>query len=150
MSSLRVGVIGVGYLGRFHAQKYATLANVELSGVYDVDPERAQLVAAECGCAVFDDAASLIDAVDALSVATSTPSHYELVAASLAANRHVFVEKPISETSAQAGELVRSAAARDLKLQVGHIERFNPALLSARARLTGVQFNECHRLAPFK
>lgn len=150
MSAVRVGVIGVGYLGRFHAQKYATLANSELIGVCDADPERAQLVAAECGCEVFADAASLINATDAVSVAANTPSHYELVAASLAAGRHVFVEKPISETSKQARELVEAAASHRLKLQVGHIERFNPALVAARAHMRDVRFIECHRLAAFK
>jgi predicted dehydrogenase len=150
MSALRTGVIGVGYLGRFHAQKYATLAHAELVGVFDVDSERAQLVAQECGCEVFADAASLIDAIDAVSIAANTPSHYELVAASLAADRHVFVEKPISETSSQARELVTAARERNLKLQVGHIERFNPALLAAREHMRDVRFIECHRLAAFK
>jgi predicted dehydrogenase len=150
MRQLRVGVIGVGYLGGFHAQKYAQLANVELTGVFDVDAARAASVAAENGCSAYADAQSLIAAVDALSVATNTPSHYDLVTSCLAHNRHVFVEKPIAETSAQAAKLVQAAADKNLKLQVGHIERFNPALIAAREHMRDVRFIECHRLAAFK
>ncbi|MGD8324070.1 MAG: Gfo/Idh/MocA family oxidoreductase, partial [Gammaproteobacteria bacterium] len=150
MRPLRVGVIGVGYLGRFHAQKYTQLAGVELIGVFDVDSARAQSVASETGCTAFTSAAELIADVDALSIATNTPSHYELVEASLEGGSHVFVEKPIAETSAEAARLVRLAANRDLKLQVGHIERFNPALIAAREHMHDVRFIECHRLAAFK
>jgi predicted dehydrogenase len=150
MSQLRVGVIGVGYLGRFHAQKYAQLADVELTGVFDVDAARARSVAAESGCAAFADAQTLIAAVDAVSIASNTPSHYDLVAACLKGDCHVFVEKPITETSTQAAELVQLATQRNLKLQVGHIERFNPALIAAREHMHDVRFIECHRLAAFK
>ncbi len=150
MSRLRVGVIGVGYLGRFHAQKYAALADVDLVGVFDVNAARARSVAAETHCRAFSDADSLIAAVDALSIASNTPSHHALVAACLAGNCHVFVEKPIAETSAEARTLVQAAARANLKLQVGHIERFNPALIAAREHMHDVRFIECHRLAAFK
>lgn len=150
MSLLNVGVIGVGYLGRFHAQKYAQLPDVNLVGVFDVDKARAASVAAECDCDAFADSASLIAAVDALSIATNTPSHYELAGSCLAENRHVFVEKPIAETSTEAGKLADIAAQNQLKLQVGHIERFNPALTAAREYMRDVRFIECHRLAAFK
>jgi predicted dehydrogenase len=150
MSALRVGVIGVGYLGRFHAQKYARIEDARLIGVFDLDAARAKEVAAETGCAAFADPDELIDAVDALSIATNTPSHHDLVANCLGRGRHVFVEKPIAETSAQAAALVALAAQESLKLQVGHIERFNPALIAAREHMHDVRFIECHRLAAFK
>lgn len=150
MSKLRAGVIGVGYLGRFHAQKFAQLADAELVGVFDLDADRAQAVAAECNCRAFPDPASLISETDALSIAANTPSHFDLVMACLAQDRHVFVEKPIAESGEQAAALVREADMRGLKLQVGHIERFNPALLAAREHMNNVRFIECHRLAAFK
>jgi predicted dehydrogenase len=150
MSNLRVGVIGVGYLGRFHAQKYAQLTDATLIGIFDLDPERAKSVATETNCRAFDDVDALIDATDALSIASNTPSHHDLVARCLAKGRHVFVEKPIAETSEQAAALVKAAAKNNLKLQVGHIERFNPALIAARKHMHDVRFIECHRLAAFK
>lgn len=150
MSKLRAGVIGVGYLGRFHAQKYAQLDDVELIGVYDSDADRAQTVAEELGCRRFDTHAELAAAADAVSIAANTPAHYPLVRECLEADCHVFVEKPITETSREAAELADLAQARRRQLQVGHIERFNPALIAARDHMHDVRFIECHRLAAFK
>jgi len=150
MRALRVGVIGVGYLGRFHAQKLAELPDAELLGVFDADQARAQAVAEELGCRAFADYGELTAAADAVSIAANTPAHYALVRASLEADCHVFVEKPITETSSEAAELVQLAAQRRRQLQVGHIERFNPALLAARDHMHDVRFIECHRLAAFK
>jgi len=150
MSTLRTGVVGVGYLGRFHAQKYAQLDEVTLIGVCDADPRRGAEVAAELGSAAFEYPMELFDQIDAVSIAANTPAHFELVRDALNAGCHVFVEKPIAETSAQASELVRLAATNGLKLQVGHIERFNPALTAALQHVKNVRFIECHRLAAFK
>lgn len=150
MNAVRAGVIGVGYLGRFHAQKYAQLDEVRLVGVCDANAQRASEVAGEIGCQVFEYPEQLFDRVDAVSIATNTPAHFALVQAALEAGCHVFVEKPIAETSAQASDLVRLAQARGLKLQVGHIERFNPALIAALRHVNNVRFIECHRLAAFK
>ena len=150
MSKLRAGVIGVGYLGRFHAQKYAQLEDVELIGICDTDKGKAEAVAAELGCRRFDDPASLAAVADAVSIAANTPAHYELVRLCLQAGCHVFVEKPITETSREAGRLVELAAAARRQLQVGHIERFNPALIAAREHMHDVRFIESHRLAAFK
>jgi predicted dehydrogenase len=150
MSVLRAGVIGVGYLGRFHAQKYAQRHDVTLTGVFDLDAARAESVAQETGCDAFSDVAAMLAEVDAVSIATNTPAHYRLAADALVAGCHVFVEKPITETSVQAADLVRLAAQRDLRLQVGHIERFNPAFVAAREYMHDVRFIECHRLAAFK
>jgi len=150
MSRVRVAVVGVGYLGRFHAQKLAALEHAELVGVCDADVDTAARVAAETGAAPFTDAADLLGRIDAVSIAATTSAHYALARRFLEHDVHVFVEKPITQTSAEAAELVALAAARRRVLQVGHIERFNPALLAAREKLGDVRFIESHRLAAFK
>jgi predicted dehydrogenase len=150
MSQVRTAVVGVGYLGRFHAQKHRALDDVELVGVCDRDAERARAVGAELGAAVFTDFRELLGKVDAVTIAASTSEHFALAKFFLEHDIHVLVEKPMTRTSAEAAVLCELAAKRDLKLQVGHVERFNPALVAARATLTTVRFIECHRLAPFK
>jgi predicted dehydrogenase len=149
LTATRVGVVGVGYLGRFHAQKYAQNPGAVLIGVSDISASAGQAVADELGCAYFPDYRELAAAVEAVSIAASTRAHYGLGKYFLEHGIHVLVEKPMTETSAEAAELTRIAEARGLKLQVGHIERFNPALLAAREGLDGPRFIECHRLAPF-
>jgi predicted dehydrogenase len=150
MSRVAMAVLGVGYLGRFHAHKLADLASVELVGVCDIDASVAAEVGAELGTASFASPAELVGRIEAVSIATSTSAHFELARFFLEHGVHVFVEKPITRTSEEAAALVQLAARRDLKLQVGHIERFNPALLAARSNLKDVRFIECHRLAAFK
>lgn len=150
MKKIRAAVIGVGYLGRFHAQKYASLDDCELVGVADSDPEAAARVARELGTQPFADYRRLFGQVDAVSVVTPTPSHAEIAAGFLDAAAHVLVEKPITETGEQAQRLIDLARARGRVLQVGHLERFNPAILAAESLLTSAGFIECHRLAPFK
>lgn len=151
MSQLRTAVVGVGYLGRFHAQKHRALADsIELVGVCDRDPERARVVAAEVGTMAVTDYRELVGKVDAVTIAASTSEHFALARFFLERGVHVLVEKPMTRTSAEAAVLTELAAARGLKLQIGHVERFNPALLAARETLTTVRFIECHRLAPFK
>ena len=150
MSKLRVAVVGVGYLGRFHAQKYRALDAVELVGVCDVDSAAGQGVARELGTRFFADHRELVGKVDAVTIAASTAAHFPLARFFLEQGVHVLVEKPMTRTSADGAVLTELAEARGLKLQVGHVERFNPALVSARQTLTTVRFIECHRLAPFK
>jgi predicted dehydrogenase len=150
MKPIRVAVIGAGYLGRFHAQKYQAASRAQLVAVCDLDAEVGQAVAAEKVALFVSDYVSLVGAVDAVSIAASTPAHFALGQFFLEAGIHALIEKPITETSAQAAMLTALAAARGLKLQVGHIERFNPALLAAREGLESPTFIECHRLAPFK
>lgn len=147
---LRVGVIGVGYLGRIHAEKYLALPEAELVGVSDQRLGEGAEFAASCGVDFFADPRDLIGRVDAVTVATSTPAHYEIGKMCLENGIHVFVEKPLATTSAQARELTERAERAGLKLQVGHVERFNPALLSARDKLGAARFIECHRLASFR
>lgn len=147
---LRTAVVGVGYLGAFHAQKYAALPQAQLVAVCDLDIERSRELAAELGTDFLTDYRELEGAVDAVTVATHTAAHFEIAKFFLERNVHVLVEKPMTRTSDEARQLTELAAGRKLKLQVGHIERFNPALLSARENLDAVRFIECHRLAPFK
>ena len=150
MKKIRAAVVGVGYLGRFHAQKYASLADCELVGVVDADVEVARRVANEVGTQTLDDFRQLFGKVDAVSVATPTPSHADIASGLLLHGAHVLVEKPIAETVAQARQLVELARRQGRVLQVGHLERFNPTILAAEPMLTNSRFIECHRLAPFK
>jgi predicted dehydrogenase len=150
MEKIRAAVIGVGYLGRFHAQKYALLEDYRLVGVVDSDPEAAARVAGEVQAPAFADFRQLLGKVDAVSIVTPTPTHYEIARAFLEAGAHVLVEKPISESTEQAERLVGVARQHGRVLQVGHLERFNPAILAAEPLLTRPLFIECHRLAPFK
>lgn len=150
MSSLRTAVIGVGYLGNFHAQKYAALEGVELVGVVDASPDRAAEVAAACGCGSFTDYRDLIGKVDAVSVVVPTQYHYEVAREFLAVGVHVLIEKPITVTIEQADELIALADTNRLVFQVGHLERFNPVMMAAEEVLNEPLFVESVRIAPFK
>ncbi|HUQ52574.1 MAG TPA: Gfo/Idh/MocA family oxidoreductase [Gammaproteobacteria bacterium] len=150
MSKLRTAVVGVGYLGRFHAQKHRLVDGVELVAVCDRDAERGRSVAAEVATNALQDYRELVGRVDAVTIAATTAEHFTLAKFFLENGVHVLVEKPMTRTSAEAAILTKLAAERRLKLQVGHVERFNPALVAARETLTTVRFIECHRLAPFK
>jgi len=145
----RVAVIGVGYLGRYHAQKYARAEHAELVGVCDLNETAGQSVADETGCSFFANYQDLLGTVEAVSIAATTSAHHELSRFFLEHDVHVLVEKPMTVTSTEAADLTELAETKGLKLQVGHIERFNPALLAARAGLDRPSFIECHRLAPF-
>lgn len=147
---VRIGVIGVGYLGRFHAQKYAAMADVDLVGVADVDPARARQVADECATQPFADYHSLLDRVDAVSIVVPTSLHHEVAKACLRQGVDVLVEKPVTTTLAEADDLIRLARDQRRILQVGHLERFNPAVLAMQPLLTHPLFIEAHRLNVFK
>jgi predicted dehydrogenase len=147
---LRTAVIGVGYLGRFHAQKYAQLPRSRLVAVVDANEAAAANVAAELGVEALGDYRDLIGRVDAVSLAVPTPLHHGIGCALLGEGIHVLVEKPIATTTAEARDLIAVAKARGCVLQVGHLERFNPAIVAAVARLKTPRFVESHRLAPFK
>ncbi len=146
---LRVGVIGVGYLGRFHAHKYAVQPRVTLVGVVDIDPARAAQVAAECQTAAFADYRDLFGRVDCVSIAVPTQLHGIVAREFLTRGVDVLVEKPLTATVAEGREVVELAARNRLVLQVGHLERFNPALRSLRDIVTAPRFIECYRVAPF-
>jgi predicted dehydrogenase len=150
MKKIRAAVIGVGYLGRFHAQKYAQIEGCDLVGVVDTDGSSAARAAAETGARACSDYREMLGRVDAVSIVTPTPTHCEIGAAFLQAGAHVLVEKPIAENLAQAERLLRAARQHERVLQVGHLERFNPVILAAEPLLTAPRFIECQRLAPFK
>ena len=149
MKKLRVGVIGVGYLGQHHARLYASLPNATLVGVADLDKARAKQIAERHGTLAFTDARALLERVEAVSVAVPTTAHHAIVKDSLEAGTHVLVEKPIAVTSAEAHELVSLARRRRRVLQVGHVERFNPVMAAVRPSIGKPGFIECHRLSPF-
>jgi predicted dehydrogenase len=150
MQKVRVAVIGVGYLGKFHAQKYAADSCCNLVAVVDVQEATCRELAAQLGITALTDYRALLGRVDAVSIATTTPHHYPIAKEMLMAGIHVLVEKPITETPVQARELIELAKRTGSVLQVGHLERFNPAILAAEPFLANPQFIECHRLAPFK
>jgi len=147
---VRTAVIGVGYLGRFHAQKYAQLEGSKLIGVVDQNHQAAQAVGAELGVPALNDYRELLGKVDAVSLAVPTPLHHAIGRELLDSGIHVLIEKPIATTTQEAQELIDIARKRQCVLQVGHLERFNPAIVAAVARLKTPRFVESHRLAPFK
>ncbi|WP_116810973.1 Gfo/Idh/MocA family protein [Steroidobacter cummioxidans] len=147
---LRTAVIGVGYLGRFHAQKYAQIAGSTLVAVVDANADACAKVAAELGTKAVHDYRELFGAVDAVSLAVPTPMHHAIGCELLKHGIDVLIEKPIATTVEEARELVDLARTHKRILQVGHLERFNPAVLAAAERLQTPRFVESHRLAPFK
>jgi predicted dehydrogenase len=150
MKKIRCAVIGVGYLGRFHAQKYADLHNAELVAVCDVDETKAIEVAHRLGTQAVQNYRDLIGRVDAVSVVTPTHAHHPIAKEFLEQGVHVLVEKPITHTVAEADDLIASAAKKKLVLQVGHVERFNAVVNALEKYLDKPRFIESLRLAPFQ
>lgn len=145
----RCAVIGTGHIGRYHAQKYAGLAEAQLVAVADQNPATAARVAAECGSRAETDYRKLLGRVDAVSIAVPTTLHFEVARTFLEAGVHVLIEKPITSTVDEARILNSIAAEKGVVLQVGHLERFNAALLELSGRELAPLFIEAHRLAPF-
>lgn len=150
MGTIKVGVIGVGYLGRFHAQKYAALEGVELVGVADPDEEQSKRVASECSCNAYTDYKELLSRVDAVSIAVPTSLHHAVASDCLEQGIDVLLEKPITVTIEEADDLIAKAEAKSLILQVGHLERFNPAVQAMEPFLTHPLFIESNRISVFK
>jgi predicted dehydrogenase len=150
MPRLPVGVIGVGALGQHHARHLAGLREVRLVGIHDIDPIRAQQVAAELGTLVFAEMEALLARVEAVTVAVPTPVHAEVGLQALELGVPVLMEKPLAATLEEADRLIAAADRRSLQLQVGHIERYNRALRAAEPYLDGPRYLESQRLAPFQ
>ncbi len=148
MSKLKCAVIGTGYLGKFHAEKYAALDDCELVAVVDVNEQAAKEVASNKGAQALTDYSSLLGNVDAVSIVVPTSLHHSVSRDFLNAGTHVLVEKPITVTVEEADELIEIAKQKNLILQVGHLERFNPAVLGLDKEEKPL-FIEAHRLAPF-
>ena len=146
---MRVGVVGVGHLGRHHARIYAAMDGVELVGVADIDAARAGEIAAKCGTRAFTDARDLLDEVDAVSVAVPTIAHVEVATAFVERGTAVLVEKPLAVSVAEADRLIASAERHGALLAAGHTERFNPAVEAARPLIQNPRFIEVHRLGTF-
>lgn len=150
MSRVKVAVVGAGHLGKYHSEKFFKISNSELVGICDLDTKKTQELADQYSCESFFNYKDLLGKVDAVLISSPTPSHHEIAKFFLENGTHVLVEKPITETVEQAEELCEIAEKNSLVLQVGHVERFNPALVSAKKQLQEPLFIECHRLAPFK
>lgn len=146
---LRVGVVGVGYLGRYHALIYSRMPDVELVGVVDIDPAAAAKVAAEAGCPVFNSGESLLGRVDAVSVVVPTSAHLEEARPLLRAGIHMLLEKPIASTLEEGEEIVRLAEEAGVILQIGHLERFNAGVMALAERIARPRFIEAHRMSGF-
>lgn len=148
--TLRAAVIGAGYLGNFHAQKYAAVDGVRLEAVVDTDPVRAQEVAARTGTRALGDFREVLADIDVASIVVPTQSHHAVAKACLEAGVHILVEKPVTRSVEEAQELVQLSHAKGCVFQVGHLERFNPAILAVRDQITRPLFIESERLAVFK
>ncbi|HEY3602175.1 MAG TPA: Gfo/Idh/MocA family oxidoreductase [Chthoniobacterales bacterium] len=149
MKNLRVGVVGVGHIGKNHARLYAEIDRAEFTAIYDTNTATASQVAAQYGVRAASSLGEFAQLIDAASVATPTSSHFEVASLLLQNCKHLLIEKPIAENTAQASQLAALATERQLVLQVGHVERFNPVLSALEARLTHPRFIEAHRLSPF-
>lgn len=149
MEPIRTAVIGVGYLGKFHAQKYAQLPNSRLIAVCDNNAQTASQIADELGTRAVSEFAAIRDDIDAVSIVVPTQQHHAMARECLSAGKHVLLEKPMTTTVAEARELVELARQEQLVLQIGHLERFNPAVLALDNILHEPMFIESHRVAPF-
>ncbi len=149
MRDLKIGVLGAGHLGKIHLKLLTQTKGFDLVGFYDPDPEKSEFAKNEYGITAFDSIEGLIDAVEVVDVVTPTLSHYDCAARALRSSKHVFTEKPVTTTLDEAEKLMKLAEEAKTKVQVGHVERFNPAFIAAKPFISQPMFIECHRLAQF-
>lgn len=147
---VRIGVVGVGHLGKWHVSKFAAIPGCELVGIHDRNQARAEEISQTYKVKAFATYEELLDNVDAIDIAATTTYHYDLAKPALLKGKHVFLEKPITSEVAQAEELLAIAQAKNLLIQVGHIERFNPVILQVEHEITEPMFIESHRLSMFQ
>ena len=150
MANINVGVVGVGYLGSLHARVYSQLKNANLVCVCDIDKKRAKKIARKYRVWYFPDYHTMFDKVDAVSIVVPTSLHYRIAQEFLSRGIHVLIEKPITKTTDEAQELIDIADSKNLIMQVGHIERFNPVVRAIEPYLKEPRFIECHRAGPYK
>jgi predicted dehydrogenase len=150
MQKLKIGLLGIGHLGKIHLKCLLATDSWEVVGFFDLNNENAAIVEAQFGIKRFSTYTALLAEVDAVDIVTPTPTHYALAKKALEAGRHVFLEKPVTETTQQAQKLLDLIKNTDLKVQVGHVERFNPAFLSLGETVLHPMFIEAHRLAAFQ
>jgi predicted dehydrogenase len=150
MESIKAGVIGVGYLGYFHAQKYAAIPGVELVGVADVDGVRGKEVSTNCNCKYFPDYSELLPDVDVVSIVVPTSLHHAVASDCLKKGVDILLEKPMTVSLEEADDLIRLAEENNVVFQVGHLERFNPAVIAMKPLLTTPVFIESNRISTFK
>ncbi len=148
-AKLRVGVVGVGHIGKNHARLYRALPSCDFAAIHETDPARADEMSREFDVRAAQSLREFAELVDAASIATPTSAHFAVAKELLAAGKHLLIEKPITENTADATALARMAAERQLVLQVGHVERFNPVLGALEAQLAHPRFIEAHRLSPY-
>ena len=146
---IRVGVVGVGYLGRFHALIYSRMPDVELVGIVDTDADKASSVAEECGCQVFNSPQDLLGKIDAVSIVVPTTLHLQESKPFLQAGVHMLLEKPIASSVEEGQEIVRLADEAGVILQIGHLERFNAGVMALADRIVRPRFIEAHRMGGF-
>lgn len=149
MEKLKVGIAGTGHLGKLHAKMFNSIHESVLTGVFDINKLQSKAVSEEFGTEVYNNLQDLLKEVDAVSIAATTSAHYDLAKECLNAGKHIFIEKPITATIPQAEEIVTLAAEKNLNIQVGHIERFNPALVSLEQYILEPMFIQTDRLAQF-
>ena len=148
-NSVKIGVVGVGHLGNHHAFHLSKIKEANLVGVFDVDQAKAVIVAKELKTNAFESIEDLISNVDAISIVTPTPTHVDVAKMCITNKRHVFIEKPIATTTREADLILSLAKKHKTIVQVGHIERFNPALLALSGLDITPKYIEVHRMAPF-
>ena len=146
---LKIGVLGAGHLGKIHIKCIKQIDRYELVGFYDPDQATAKAVEEELGVRCFATIEALIDAVEVVDIVTPTVQHFECASKALQRRRHVFIEKPIVATPDEASKLMKLAEEAGVKVQVGHVERFNPAFIAAEPYIKSPKFVEAHRLALF-
>jgi predicted dehydrogenase len=146
---LKIGIFGVGHLGKFHISNWQTIANVSIVGFYDPNDTNAEEAIKKFGIKRFDDMSSLLDAVDAVDIITPTQFHFPVCEAALRKSKHVFVEKPLANNMDEARQLIKLVGEAKVKFQVGHVERFNPAFQALKNKELNPMFIEVHRLAQF-
>jgi predicted dehydrogenase len=149
LNMVRIGLLGAGHLGKIHLKCIKLVEGFELIGFYDPDAEKVKEVEKEFGLKSFESVSALIDASDAVDIVTPTVSHFSCASEAIRKSKHVFIEKPIVTTPEQALQLIELASEADVKVQVGHVERFNPAFSAAKDHLNKPMFIETHRLAQF-